>query len=179
VINANDFATLWVRPTLKILARFDERMDSEAAVALLMGTAAQESDLGFWMDQLGGGPGLGPYSIEPATNHSRWRHYLSRPSKRLLKDIILELVPESAIIHAKDGPLAYVYVNPAQLATNMAYSTAMARVVYWPAKDALPDPGDILEMGRYWDIYYNGNPRVGTPEEFAESFTEFLSKWSE
>jgi len=177
LINPHDFETLWIRPTLEILARFDPRMDSEAAVVLLMGTAAQESDLGYWMDQIGGGPGLGPYSVERATNLSLWRHYLSRPSKKLLKQLILDMVPSDAILTALDGDFSYVYVNPVQLTINMAYSTAMARLKYWPKSEPLPDPGDIFEMGRYWDVHYNVNDEHGTPEEFADSFEQFLHNW--
>ena len=42
-------------------------LHSDNAVNLLMGTAAQESHLGKYRKQIGGGPALGIFQMEPAT----------------------------------------------------------------------------------------------------------------
>lgn len=177
MIKPDDFESRVIRPTLKRLAAFDSRLYTEASVVLLMGTAAQESDFGYYMDQIGGGPGLGPFSVEAATNESLWRHYLSKPSKALLREIVLGMVPESSQISRSDAGFDYISVDPEQLATNLIYSTAMARIKYWPKKGAIPSENDILAMGEYWDKHYNVNAEYGTPKEFVESFEKFLSTW--
>lgn len=177
MIKPDDFESRVVRPALELLAEFDKALYSEAAVFLLMGTAAQESDLGFYMDQIGGGPGLGPFSVEPATNQSIWRHYLSRPEKALLREIVVGMVPQNSIIRTQDAGFSYFYVDPAQLATNFIYSAAMARLKYWPKTEPLPPLDDVFAMGEYWDLHFNGNPDFGTAEEFVESFEKFLKGW--
>lgn len=179
MINPNHFSTSVVVPTLRKLAAFDERMYSRNAVALLMGTVAQESDMGFFLHQIGGGPGNGVYSIEPNTNHSLFRHYLIREDKWPLKKIILDMVPSSAILDENDGAVHYTMVHPDQLLTNLEYATAMARLLYWTKPDPIPAEDDILALGNYWDKHYNGNPNVGTAEEFKLSFEKWLRKWAQ
>lgn len=171
MIRARDLLHHVIVPTLSELAKFDAKLHRPVAENLLLGTAAQESDLGFNLVQIGGGPGRGPYQMEPATNASLWEHYLARPSKKALADIVLSMVPASAVIHLDD----FKMVDPRQLVTNLEYATAMARLKYWPVADPLPkDAGDIHALGVYWDIHYNANARHGTPEEFVDSWNRYV-----
>ena len=61
---------------------------SIAAENLILGTAVQESECGYYLHQLGDGPALGIYQMEPATHDDCWnnflkyRHDLSDPIKR-------------------------------------------------------------------------------------------------
>lgn len=177
MIRPEHFEVLFVRPALELLEQFDPRMNTEAAVTLVMGTAAQETLMGYYGKQLNRGPGLGPFSFEPDTNHSLWRHYLSRPEKRLLKELILSIVPEEAIITAVDAGYEYVYVDPAQLATNYLYSAVMTRLKYWPKSEPMPPASDIVAQGHYWNDHYNVNEKYGTVEEYVANFNKYLSKW--
>ncbi|SMF86500.1 hypothetical protein SAMN05428998_1881, partial [Tistlia consotensis USBA 355] len=88
-LDVRQFATWIVRPTLAYLADGLPGFASDAAVELLLGTAAQES--GFrYLAQLGGGPALGPYQSEPATradvhdSYLRYRPDLERRVASLL-----------------------------------------------------------------------------------------------
>lgn len=177
MIKPDDFESRVIRPTLKLLAEFDSRLYTEDSVVLMMGTAAQESDLGFYLEQIGGGPGQGAYSVEYATNDSIWRHYLSKPSKALLREIVLGMVPESAQISRSDAGFEYVSVDTDQLVTNLIYSTAIARLKYWQKVPPIPSENDLLAMGQYWKTHYNTKSGAGTPEKFVESFEQFLSDW--
>ena len=65
-IDINQFREEVVRPVLQ-----DLKMYSPVAENLIMGTAAQES--GFtYIKQLGGGPALGMFQVEPATTRSNF-----------------------------------------------------------------------------------------------------------
>ncbi len=49
---------------------------SEDAVYQLLGTAAQESKFGHYLDQLGGGPAEGFLQVERNTEKDNWVNYL-------------------------------------------------------------------------------------------------------
>ncbi|KAF0118141.1 MAG: hypothetical protein FD149_866 [Rhodospirillaceae bacterium] len=66
------FVTTVIRPTLLHLG-----LHSPAAEALLLGTAIQESRLGTYLRQTGGGPALGVYQMEPATHEDIWTNFLA------------------------------------------------------------------------------------------------------
>lgn len=163
VIKPSHIESEVVRPTLELLATHDPRINTEPAVTLMMGTAAQESDLGFYLKQHPTGPGKGPWSIEDTTHADVWR-YLSRPSNKVLREAVLSL--------ARDQSL-----NPhpphSELIDNLSYSCAIARVKYWMVPETLPV--DLPMLAVYWDRYFNGNPDHGTPEEFIESYEHFVT----
>ena len=66
MIKPDDLRERVIRPTLVALAEYNPLMDTEAAVELLMGTAAQESLLGDHLVQVKG-PALGIFKIKPPT----------------------------------------------------------------------------------------------------------------
>ena len=69
---------------------------SEEAENLLMGTAAQESALGEYIRQLGNGPALGIFQMEPETFDDIVRNYLSyRP------DLCRKVLIVSGVINLK------------------------------------------------------------------------------
>ena len=164
VIKSSHLETEIVRPTLIKLAEFDPRLYNEGAVKLMMGTAAQESDLGFYLRQHPRGPGKGWWSVEDATHTDIWR-YLAKPSKTKLRDIVLSL--------ARDKSL-----NPhpphSELIDNPPYSLAVARIKYWMISTPMPDAGNLLALGGYWDKFYNVNPVHGTAQEFVDSYNKYV-----
>lgn len=129
---------------------------SAQAVELLLGTAATESHMGLWLRQLGGGPALGLYQMEPATEKDIWRNFLAyKPD--------LEL-----IVRGWKKGLSQ------ELEWNHAYSTAMARIHYFRVKEPLPEVGDIPGFARYWKQYYNTPLGKGTEEKFIKDWKEFI-----
>lgn len=75
---------------------------SEEAENLLMGTAAQESALGEYIRQLGNGPALGIFQMEPETFDDIVRNYLSyRP------DLCRKVLIVSGVINLKSEYLEY------------------------------------------------------------------------
>jgi len=139
MINVKQLEELIIVPTLQYLE--PEIPFSDAAVELLKMTAAHESHLGSYIAQVGG-PALGIYQMEPATeddihrNFIDYRHGLSDQLYGLINNVLFTPpVPE--------------------LVNNLAYATAMARVHYYRDKYPLPDVMDIEGLAQYAKRVYN------------------------
>lgn len=143
---AKAFLSTVIRPTLAQIG-----LDSTAAEELLLGTALQESDLTH-RRQIGGGPGLGFYQMEPATHDDIWNNFL-KYRKGLATKIEALVAPSTDKLTA--------------LEQNDRYATAMARVLYLRAPEPLPPAGNIEAMAKYWKKYYNTPLGAGKPEQFV------------
>jgi len=136
-------------------------MWSASAENLLLGTAAQESHMGTYLRQWDAGPARGIYQIEPDTHDDIWRNYLK--FRKALK--------------AKVTSMRAEWSTPIdQLMTNLAYTTAMARLVYRRVPTALPEENDIEGLAGYWKEHYNTSKGKGTEEEFVENYKRFISE---
>lgn len=153
VIRKEDFKQLIINS----LAELD--MLSQSAVALLLGTAAQESRLGTYLNQIGGGPALGPYQMEPTTERDIWHNYLAYRH---------ELAQNIERVTGVNGP------NPFHLRYNLIYATAMARLQYYRAPGPLPDAGDIAGLAEYWKQHYNTLAGAGTVGEFIRNYSRLI-----
>lgn len=158
-IDAQQFRELIIRPVL-----YDLSMYSQAAENLLMGTAAQESGMGRYLRQLGSGPALGPFQMEPATHEDIWRNYLIG----------------NASLGARVRQLAgYRWVAreiPAkEMVGNLYYAAAMCRLHYRRRPEPLPDAEDIEGLARYWKRHYNTPAGRGTVAEFMDNYQRFMA----
>jgi hypothetical protein len=144
-----------IRETLDAMG---ERYASPAAVELLMLTAAQESGLGLHLWQVGGGPALGIYQMEPG----RWRDTRDRISG-----------PLTVLLHAilGDG----WDIDPARLAYDLRYATAMARAAYWLIPEPLPAASDLDGLAKYWFENWCRGCK-GAPEDAKRAYLE-LAGW--
>ena len=131
---------------------------SEAAVELLMLTAAQESGLGKYLVQLKG-PARGIYQVEPATE----RHVLDT------------LKSKHPVLYAKlmsfNAPADGQGTNEDRdMVFNLAYATALSRVNYWLKPGPIPSrPGD---QAAYYKKYWN--TPLGKATE-AEAMTAYFN----
>ena len=147
-------------PVLKNL-----ELDSRPARGLLLGTAMQESKLGFYLKQLGNGPALGIYQMEPATYVDIWESWLEfRP--RLASKIKAWSV---TMVYAS-------YSAPPELVWNLAYATAMARVHYLRKPGAIPDK--VEGWAEYWKQHYNSYLGKGTVAEFIAGWEQLVSTYN-
>lgn len=130
---------------------------SPEAVELLMGTSAHES-LGWqFRRQLGGGPALGIYQIEPFTHDDCWNNYLNyRP------DLATKILIVSGIS----------FPNAAALEHNDVYSTCIARVKYM--RDPQPIPTTLTAQAEYWKRVYNTFMGKGTVQEYINHYNQFI-----
>lgn len=134
-----------IRPALKRLELWS--MDAEF---LLAGTALMESRF-VYLRQLGGGPALGLYQVEPRTMRDVFDNYLAfRP---VLRDQVELLMTAEA--------------PEQQLITNLSFATAMARLVYRRSPLPLPAHDDAAAVADVWKRAYNTHLGAGDPAEFA------------
>lgn len=142
-----------VIPTLEYLDLY-----SPDAVELLMGTAAQESQLGVFLKQIKG-PALGVYQMEPATYKDIMDNFL-----RYKPDLQVKVLELSGAF-----PLW-----PDEIKGNLYVATALARVHYLRVSTPLPDAKDIVGMARYWKNYYNTSKGRGTTFEFVRNYKRYV-----
>jgi len=132
-------------------------MYSVAASELLLGTAIQESRLTYLV-QLGGGPALGVFQMEPATFKDIWINYLAfRPSI-------------SKSVQSIAGVGAAEHATAEQMVWHLAFAAAMCRVHYRRVPEAMPPAGDRPAQAEYWKEYYNTPLGAGTAEEYIENW---------
>jgi hypothetical protein len=127
-----------VRPTLAALG-----LGGAAAEELLIGTILQESQGGHWLRQLGPGPAIGICQMEPATHDDLWTHYLDDRPMLAGRVRSLRIGVGNGIGQADE------------MAGNLYYAIAMARVLYARVPDPLPPAGDVAAQAAYYKTHYN------------------------
>lgn len=153
MIDPRDFLECVVRPTLQHI-----KLHSLAAEQLVLATGLHESYLTY-LRQIGGGPALGVFQIEPATHTDIWQHYLFyRP------------VLSARVLSLRGGWAS----TESQLTNNLAYAAAMCRVHYRRDRNPLPLAGDGDEMARCWKRFYNTPLGKGTEAQFMGSWDQYV-----
>ncbi|SFD67104.1 hypothetical protein SAMN05660831_02066 [Thiohalospira halophila DSM 15071] len=158
MLSPDQLMDLVIRPTL---AHLDPEIPhTEEAEELLLGTAITESGLQY-LQQLGGGPALGLWQMEPATERDIWDNFLGYRGE-------LELA-----IDGLEGRRTLAKAGGA-LTGNLFYAAAMARVHYYRVSEPLPLSGDLEAQADYWKRHYNTDQGAGTVEHYIEAVTEAL-----
>ena len=134
-----------IRPVLQAM-----ELHSAEAEELLMMTAAQESKLGYHSTQLGRGPALGLYGIEPST-HKDILRYLSRRTD------LAQKVGMFAVKGSDD-----------ELVWNLAYATAIARIKYYMIPT--PIPSTVKDQASYYKKYFNTYLGKATVQEVVNNY---------
>lgn len=142
-----------IRPVLK-----DLELWSPQAERLVLGTACQESQCGRWLRQIGTGPALGIYQMEPATHNDIWENFLKY--KGGLKGKLLSYTPERRQMDANE------------MIGNLFYATAMCRVHYLRVPDKIPE--ELPSQAAYWKIHYNTEQGAGKPSEYILAWYRFV-----
>ena len=131
---------------------------SDSAVNLLLGTCAQESHFGRFLRQLGGGPALGVFQMEPATLNDIWGNWINNRA-----DFAQAL-----------AEMGYDTPRPSRLVYDMRYAAIMARIHYFRKPDPLPAWHDPYALGKYWKDHYNTHLGRGTVEEFEHNYRKYV-----
>lgn len=169
-INPEQLRKLVVRPVLAAL----DLSAPDVAENLIMGTAAHESHLGDFIMQVGGGPAMGIYQMEPATLNDCYENYLDYASRAALKAKVDGFLAPNPVTPSSTGS-GNQPDKAAQLATNLAYATAMCRIRYYRAPAAMPsDPNDLNALAAYWKQYYNTPLGAGTTAQFIADYNRYL-----
>ena len=142
-INAADLTQYVIKPTLDYLDMY-----SNAAEKLLLGTAAQESDFDPFCDQH---DGFGIYQITSQQHQDIWDSYLAfNPD---LASKVRGLASQHEFLKNPDQ----------ELRINLAYSTAIAWIIYLRSDIELPAADDLEALGECWEDnfchahYHNDN----------------------
>lgn len=148
MIDPKQFRDLVIRPALVELG-----LHSYDAEILLLRTALVESGL-VYLHQIGGGPARGPFQIEPATHDDIFENYLSFRPK--FHGLVMGLA----------APLPRLVD---QLASNLIYSAAICRLVYFRIPAPLPAAEDLDGQAEYWKRHYNTPAGAGTVQKFKRA----------
>jgi hypothetical protein len=122
----------------------EKKFYSQAAIKMLVRMAAQESDASH-LKQLGGGPALGLWGMEPDT----------------MRDVFVNVIePHSDIKTAVFGMLPanfdYLYEHaPDKLMTDLSFACVMARLQLWRFPEPLPKDNDVVGQFKYYKKRYN------------------------
>lgn len=147
MIDVVQFRDLVVVPALKHIG-----LHSPAAEELVLGTAIQESRLQY-LKQLGAGPALGLFQMEPNTYNDIWHNYLVYRQELAVK--VTQLAHN---------------LSEKSLVTDMLFAAAMCRVHYRRVDAPLPEQGDYEAQAAYWKEHYNTFHGAGTEEEYLDNW---------
>jgi hypothetical protein len=132
-----------IRPTL---AEMSPHHNTSSAVNLLAFTFLKESNGGRYVMQLGGGPAIGPFQMEPATHDDCWRNFLVyQPDLARIARSFARGSTESA----------------EQMAGNWYCGCFMARIKYIRDSAPLPAHNDAKGIVEYWKRVYNTHLGAG------------------
>jgi len=140
-----------VKPALESVGMY-----SEVAEDLIMGTAAQESLLSY-VKQLGNGPAVGLFQMEPNTYHDIWENYLMH--RHELRSKVISAIRFDAIVP-----------DPRRMIWDHRLAAIMCRIHYRRVPAPLPEYEDIEGYAAYWKKYYNTILGAGTTEEYIKNF---------
>jgi len=146
-----------LRDIIRLSTRSMHQWSPEAEELLLM-LAAHESGLGRHLHQIGG-PALGLYGMEPATEADIWASYIAyRPG----------IAAKIADLCGLCGP------SHEQLQYNPIYATVMARLKLRQCPGALPLAHDIDAMAIYAKRYYNTPLGRATAEKYSLDYCRLV-----
>lgn len=135
---------------------------SPEAEALVLATGIAESGY-TCLRQLGGGPALGFWQMEPDTEADIWTNWLiHRPA-------VAERVDELKL-QIRGLPRAQ------NLIASPLYGAALCRLKYYRAPGALPAVGDLEDQAAYWKLHYNTPAGKGTAAYFAGKVRDKVSR---
>ena len=156
MIDPKQLLTEVIRPVLISMDCWTENSER-----LILGTACKESECGMYLRQLGGGPGIGIYQMEPNTFNDIWTNYLDY--RYDLRAKVLKWVFDFGL----DDNSAY------EMAGNLYYATAMCRVHYLRVPE--PIPNYLAGQATYWKKYYNTEKGAGTTVQYLNAWNRFIT----
>lgn len=151
MINVGQFREFIIHKTLEPLGLY-----SVEAEELLVGTCAQESRMGTFVKQIGTGPALGIFQMEPATH----------------QDILINFLAYQPELSSK--VIAYISNDPNRMVTDMRHAVIMARLQYYRRPEPLPEVNDLLSQAEYWKQWYNTPLGAGTVQEYRKNYRRYV-----
>ena len=163
-INPTDFVCSIIRPTLKKLKGW-----SKPTEQLLLGTAIHSSNLGDILsnsnEPASPSPRFGIYQISSYQHRQVWDTYLYKH---------IEL---TGLVRGIAGQRSFLESPDQELISNLAYSTAIAWLIYKQSNSALLDQKDanLYDIALCWHQYFTEGDATKRPEEFIDLYHSKLS----
>jgi len=112
--------------------------------------------MGTFLVQLGGGPALGIFQMEPNTHDDIWLNFLQ------YREALAGEIRGQYMVNG----------GASELVWNLAYATAMCRMHYLRKPGAIPT--SVEGMAAYWKKHYNTELGKGTEEEFIANYNRYV-----
>lgn len=125
---------------------------SEDAVELMMMIAAHESELGFYLKQMEGGPARGLFGNEPKTHDATWEH------------------GDSCKANAK---LLGIEWSEMRLEYDFRYQIFIARQRLFMFSETIPGRRSLIKMGEYCKKHWNTEQGKATPEKYINDYLNY------
>lgn len=151
-----------VAPTLKHLDLWTLGRE-----ALLLGTACQESGL-VYLRQMGSGPALGPFQMEPRTAEDLHLNFLAYRTALRIK--VRDLLSR--------GQSTLTVPDAHEMCWNLGYACAMAACQYARFADPVPDPLEVAELAHTWKVRFNTALGAGTEAQFIRSYAPVMALYT-
>src|ERR1017187_9320054 len=151
-INCVQLKEVIIRPALNAIG-----LCSDEAIQLILGTCAQETNLGRYVVQanmsnfLGG---IGLFQMQEGSYNYIW-------SKHVATSLVMK-AKISLYCGYAGKPVA------ARMASDMALATIMARLYYANILEKLPAVGDIAGMAKYYKQYWNTSAGSASEQQFID-----------
>lgn len=146
---------LWVKPAL---AALPPALNTLARQQLVLGIGNKETQYRY-IRQIGGGPALGFWQMEPATHDDLWSNFIRyRPQ---IQAALLRI-------------LAGAKPDPARLVDHPVYAAAVSGVDIYRSKDPLPPANDPSAQAGFWKRNYNTDEGAGVAAEAVPFFREAM-----
>jgi hypothetical protein len=133
-----------IQPMLNMLPN---QYNTASAANLLAYTFMAESNGGEYIVQIGGGPALGPFQMEPATHDDCWINFIDYqkpPLAAIGRQLACGGVPSAG-----------------QMTGNWLYAAFMARIKYIRSPLEMPLSTDATAIVSYWKAIYNTSGGAG------------------
>ena len=169
MVNLRQIRDHVIDPTLKIIG-----LHSPEAVDLVLFTGLQESGYKY-IKQLGTGPALSFWQIEPFTALDHFTNYLQYRGE--LSERVFDLMfacDDHEGDHKADGKFPDIVKE--NLIGSLPFAVAMCRIKYRRDKMPLPAVGDGPGMARIWKQVYNTPQGAGRESEFINSWEKNKDK---
>lgn len=124
-------------------------LHSPAAVNLVLGTAAVESQFGTYIRQLGNGPALSPFQIEP-------------PTFKFIRERYNGQCP------------LLLAASFDQLEWDLRLGIVVCRFKYRSIPQPLPDADDLPGLARYYKHFYNTRLGKATEDDFISAYERYV-----
>ncbi|WP_428239863.1 hypothetical protein [Gynuella sp.] len=154
-ICASELKNCVIKPTLEYFGVWNE-----AHEALLIATAATESDLGYHLG-CSSDQGYGLFNITEQEHNNIWDNYLAQTPDLASK------------VRGLAGQRSFLEQPHLELSTNLAYSTAIAWFMYESSGIPVPAKTDVIRIAEYWCKNFHPS------REFHDKvkFVHFLQAW--